>query len=654
MATDEALFHLILSALPQYISITRFQSKNFQLSGHYQFKIEFYNNQYHHGQTFIKQNANLVWESAKNKHYVHGIITQCDYLGPTPQGYYYRITLASPLAVLKLRVQTRVFVDKTVQEIFTEVLETAGFNKASYHFALDHAHPKLPFTVQYNEIDLHFLERLASQYGLFYYFEQSECDARIHFLDNSIYLPGVTELSFHPLSDHSRPMPSIYKIEPSLKLCSNRIDIHASHDALPNSPLHAFAVNHTNIPGMHTEQYDDIYSQEKAQLEWQAKVRLQAIDSQRLVWLAESDDLSLSVGQLLQLKVHPEDTYNRLYRIIAIDHRAQENHRYSHHSPQAFRYYNRLKLIPADTPFRAAMNRTKPKFHGLWCGTITSHNDNPYGAIDKEGYYRVRFAFDQRNIGSMPLRLMQSYGDGHPERGLHFPLHAGTLVAIACINGELDRPVILGALPTPEQSNPVTSHNATQAILRSHAGNEIRFDDNPDQLTLAIQTPDEKNYLTLSAEPSEQQIAFISQEGDIAIQIKKAIQIQCQGQHHLFAKETHTVQLEGYQHILADQLQINANEIEIYAQHSIWQSVYLSYQARYVDWQVQKRVSLQAFDTLRMDHTQRMAWHGDFSMTAPRVCLRSGRSQIDIDAQGRLSFKAKHIAIHSPLIIEKY
>jgi type VI secretion system secreted protein VgrG len=61
--------------------------------------------------------------------------------------------------------------------------------------------------------------------------------------------------------------------------------------------------------------------------------------------------------------------------------------------------------------------------------------------------------------------------------GMHFPLHIGAEVVIAHVEGDPDRPVIVGAVPNPETSSPVTSHNASQSVVRTRAGIHIEFED---------------------------------------------------------------------------------------------------------------------------------------------------------------------------------
>jgi type VI secretion system secreted protein VgrG len=61
--------------------------------------------------------------------------------------------------------------------------------------------------------------------------------------------------------------------------------------------------------------------------------------------------------------------------------------------------------------------------------------------------------------------------------GLHFPLHVGTEVAISHVNGDPDRPIIVGSVPNPETLTPVVSDNATQSVIRTRAGIHVEFED---------------------------------------------------------------------------------------------------------------------------------------------------------------------------------
>jgi type VI secretion system secreted protein VgrG len=64
-----------------------------------------------------------------------------------------------------------------------------------------------------------------------------------------------------------------------------------------------------------------------------------------------------------------------------------------------------------------------------------------------------------------------------PGYGSHHPLHKGTEVLIAHIDGDPDRPIIVGSVPNPHTPSPSTSANATQSVIQTASGIRIEMED---------------------------------------------------------------------------------------------------------------------------------------------------------------------------------
>jgi type VI secretion system secreted protein VgrG len=76
---------------------------------------------------------------------------------------------------------------------------------------------------------------------------------------------------------------------------------------------------------------------------------------------------------------------------------------------------------------------------------------------------------------SCPVRMMQpSAGPGY---GMHFPLKPGVEVVIGFVDGNPDRPVILGAVPNPITPTPVDAAVSTKSRIQTRSGIIIEFDD---------------------------------------------------------------------------------------------------------------------------------------------------------------------------------
>ncbi|SEN65635.1 Rhs element Vgr protein, partial [Pseudomonas sp. ok272] len=114
----------------------------------------------------------------------------------------------------------------------------------------------------------------------------------------------------------------------------------------------------------------------------------------------------------------------------------------------------------------------------------------PYAHIDMEGRYRVNFLFDRDDwkLGheSMWLRQARPYaGDTH---GQHFPLIAGTEVAVAFEHGDPDRPYIAHALHDSKHPDHVSLRNYKRNVLRTPANNKLRMEDERGQEHVKLST----------------------------------------------------------------------------------------------------------------------------------------------------------------------
>ncbi|MCE0555893.1 contractile injection system protein, VgrG/Pvc8 family [Motilimonas sp. E26] len=82
---------------------------------------------------------------------------------------FYRLELVPSAARLTLRQNSRIFQQQDALSIISILLQEMGIT--DYAFACQQACAVREYCVQYRETDLAFIERLAAEEGLFYYFE---------------------------------------------------------------------------------------------------------------------------------------------------------------------------------------------------------------------------------------------------------------------------------------------------------------------------------------------------------------------------------------------------------------------------------------------------------------------------------------------------
>lgn len=97
---------------------------------------------------------------------IHGIINRIAQGDSGRRFTRYAITLRPRLARLAYRVTQRIFQDLSVPQIITQVLKDHGILADAHLFHLGCDYPPRNYCVQYNESDLHFIQRLCEEEGL--------------------------------------------------------------------------------------------------------------------------------------------------------------------------------------------------------------------------------------------------------------------------------------------------------------------------------------------------------------------------------------------------------------------------------------------------------------------------------------------------------
>ena len=160
-------------------------------------------------------------------------------------------------------------------------------------------------------------------------------------------------------------------------------------------------------------------------------------------------------------------------------------------------YANAFVCIPADVAFRPVRRTPKPTVRGVMTAVVQhttrqeadqSHGNAKQRAdIDPQGRYKLLMHFDQaadpdeQGSASCYVPLAHLYGSGHEDKsnphGMHFPLLPGTQVLWTCINGDPDRPVIVGALQPLDAPSVVTRTNQTQSVIKTPSNITMTFED---------------------------------------------------------------------------------------------------------------------------------------------------------------------------------
>jgi type VI secretion system secreted protein VgrG len=230
-----------------------------------------------------------------------------------------------------------------------------------------------------------------------------------------------------------------------------------------------------------------------------AKIRNEEIEGSRRVIIGSGSCRGFHAGYKFTLSRHYRDSLNGDYLITQVSHNGSQAGGVGVVGGAAGTgpsYRNQFTCIPADVQYRPPRIALEPRIPGIMTAKVETAGGE-YAYLDEEGRYRVKLPFDMSDAGqgkaSRAIRLAQPYtGSGY---GMHFPVHAGTELVWACVDGNVDRPLGLSSVPNPSRNSPVAAQNKSQNIIRTAAGNELVMDDLKGETQISLKSTDAHHVL---------------------------------------------------------------------------------------------------------------------------------------------------------------
>lgn len=397
---------------------------------------------------------------------------------------------------MSLNRMSQVFVDKSIPEILVQKVVEAGFDAGKdFDLRLFSTYPKRDLVVQYEETDLQFISRLSEHLGIAMSFDHRDGrDVLVFSDDNSAFQPidGNELVGFYRRGDAI----GVFAFEGTTRALPERYILKDYNYRTPHVELLAKTVVSDAGRGSVIEYGAHFKTQDEG--DHMAKVRAEELRATRRVFDGKSDIQTLRSGGKFKLAGHPKHTEELL--LIEVRHHASQA-AFGSGTGMERTYTNEFRAIPAATPFRPARTTPKPKVHGAISGVIEAAQPGKYAELDDQGRYHVRLMLDHgdapKGRASSLLRMAQPHAG--PGYGFHFPLRDGVEVLLTCIDGDPDRLIITGAVPTPTTPSTVGASNGKRNVIRTGGGTEMNIDDNEGATRFKITTPCHNTIFQLGA-----------------------------------------------------------------------------------------------------------------------------------------------------------
>tara|TARA_R110000868_G_scaffold400998_1_gene676263 strand:+ start:4295 stop:6622 length:2328 start_codon:yes stop_codon:yes gene_type:complete len=455
---------------------------------------------------------------------ISGMITSVESVdGVESDKPYWQFTIQSHLQQLANSRGTAVSLGDTVPAILQRLAQSVGISEAQCQWALHNTYPEKPYAVQAkNETQLNYWQRLLADSGIMAIPSFNDNgQEQLRFVDDGCQgahaqaawqLRGADNMNtaasagktFHDDNQHfGWPSPQ-----------------HAHVDTDEDQPQQTISGCSRN-PSDHRITYAGAHHRSSETAVAHADLNTTQWQSQQsAITLTQPSADDAQLGQVVTLNAD-----NPLPHLItAIDFTVQQPMGNPSQQPDAQGFLSHLSLYPLDQSFHPH-GYQRPKHPQLTIGLIESEQST-MSPVDGEGKFAVRASHSPHASADKPyaqatppMRVMSHYAgptkhpiDSQTAVGFRHPFYDGDAVLLSHLQGQHERPYVLGSLPHRDTRSPVTAANATQTLWRSRGQQELRFDDsdhnshvrfhiNGGDTQLHMQNDADKPTLTLASKP---------------------------------------------------------------------------------------------------------------------------------------------------------
>jgi type VI secretion system secreted protein VgrG len=459
--------------------------------------------------------------------YFHGIVTYFAKIGLTMSRTRYRAIVNPTLSLFGYTRDCRIMNEETqtALTIVSDCLAQRGFTDLeSGSVSKDHLRTR-EYCLQYRETDLHFIQRLLEEEGIYYFFKHEE-NKHTMVLANALAahakVPGYEAIRYLPKQHkQAREEEHFWALSVAGALYPGDYTVVQGYDytkTRPTQVLFGKKPSTASQPGTDFEDYDypgGLSIAAEAKEEALIREETDSIGNTHIE--VEGNTMGLGVGDLVKLIKSPLDAslYNPFwsaadlekdYIITSAIYAFSINQYETGDAGKSDKPFTATyTLVDSQTQIRPARSAIKPRIEGPQTAVVVGPSGEE---IYTDKYGRVKVQFDWDRLGqndeesSCWIRVAQVWA-GKQWGAMHIP-RIGQEVIVEFLDGDPDRPIVTGRVYNNDNMPPYSlPDNKTQSGIKSRSSkggsasnfNEIRFEDLKGKEELHIQA--EKDMSTL-------------------------------------------------------------------------------------------------------------------------------------------------------------
>jgi type VI secretion system secreted protein VgrG len=422
--------------------------------------------------------------------FFHGIVSRFTAGGRHFRGFRtYRAEVVPWLWFLTRTANCRIFQKMSVPDIIQTIFGDLGFS--DFELSLQKSYVKWEYCVQYRETAFNFVSRLMEHEGIFYYFRHQEGKHTLVLADQkSGYSDCVENLVKY--SSGSLAHNHISGWEHQYEFRSGQ---WAQTDYNFETPSTSLLTNENTLvplPGLSKYELFDYPGEyeSKGDGSVDTRVRMEEDETPYDVITGASQCCTFTPGGKFTLEQHDCPAENGDYVALVVQHSAIDRSYLK--EAVGSEYRNTFTCLPDSAPFRPARLTPKPVVQGTQPALVVGPGGEEI-YTDKYGRIKVQFYWDRLGKkdenSSCWIRVTQPWAG--KRWGASFWPRIGQEVIVGFVEGDPDRPIVVGAVYNAEQMPPYqgggldgkhANDNKVSGIKTSSTKggsgyNELRFDD---------------------------------------------------------------------------------------------------------------------------------------------------------------------------------
>lgn len=434
----------------------------------------------------------------------------------------YRAEIVPWLWFLTRNANCLVFQNKSVPDIIKDIFQRRGFSDFKLQVE-EGAHPKWDYCVQYRETDFNFVSRLMEQEGIYYYFKHEDGKHTMVIADqqSSYFDCEPSSLRYIGSTSASQVFDDITSWEHQFEFRTGKW-AHRDYDF--TKPTADMTTSATMSKPFSTEtQYeyydypqeypidDNMVPAKSSYGTGMTGRRKEEEEGPQDRVVAQGQVIMMGPGARFSLKDHIDPSeVGKSYVCTSVEHMVHEPAAYQSGQTYGGRVYtNSFSCIPSDKTFRPERSTAKPVVQGTQTAIVVG----PKGQeiyTDEYGRVKVQFHWDREGKkdenSSAFIRVAQVWAG--KRWGATFIPRLGQEVVVSFLEGDPDRPLIIGSVYNGDQRPPYLGNGLdskhpdeknisgikTNSTLGGQGYNELRFNDTKDKEQIYIHA--QKDYDT--------------------------------------------------------------------------------------------------------------------------------------------------------------